>query len=739
MIEVSVFNNYSCFDKNKSLFNILTEIKHGTYKNEIDLVRYNILKGDKTTADFYKNQLPAFTPSGTFDNGRRASLLVNYNQLIILDLDKLNQTDLDQAKSKAIACPHTLTTFISPSGNGLKIIVPINSNAEQHKGAFAQVASFYEKLLSLKIDQSGKDVSRLCFMSYDAQCYINEQAEDFNVNIVSKQTEIKEQTKPKPSIQVASEQTTDWQNQFQECIAFTDNKESYHEGNRNNYIHLLACNCNRAGMPLHIAESKITASYDLPQNEIMASVKSAYNETHEHAKFAKFANLEQSKDELLKNMPYLPDAIFDNLPSILKNGCHVFTDRRERDVFFTGALGILSGCLRNVCGLYNGAELYSNLYVFIIAPAASGKGALTFAKTLGDAYHENLLNESRTKKKAFEIEMRAFKQQTSKGKANDDSEMPEAPAFKILFIPANNSSSRVIQHLQDSDSQGIFCETEADSMGANLKQDWGNYSDLLRKAFHHERISLSRKTNDEFVEIKQPRLSVALAGTPGQVQNLIKSSEDGLFSRFLFYTFKTETVWRQAGATMQGVNLTQYFNELSIKVLHFVEYLESQNNINFILTESQWVKLNAFGNKSLTTLTASVNENLASTSKRLAVILYRICMIITALRYFENGETPQEFICSDEDFEAAFLLIQVYEQHSVLMFNELPRESATTSKTLKQFFDVLPAQFQRKEAISVAQKLGIKERTADEYLKKLLDCNWLDNSRYGWYAKTVDN
>jgi hypothetical protein len=738
MKHVSVFQNYTCFDGNKPLFDVLNGIKQGDFKKQVNLVREYTAKGDKPSADFYKNQLPAFTPSGTFDNGRRASLLVNYNQLIILDLDKLNQTDLDQAKAKAIACPHTLAAFVSPSGNGLKIIVPINSNAEQHKEAYTQVASFYQELLSLTIDQSGKDVSRLCFISYDSKCYINEQAEAFNVNIVSKQVEIKEQTKPKPCIQVATAQTTDWQTQFQECIEFTDNKESYHEGNRNNYIHLLACNCNRAGMPQHIAESNITSSFDLPQNEIMASVKSAYNETHEHAKFAKSANLEQSKDELLKNMLYLPDVIFNNLPSILKNGCQVFTDPRERDVFFTGALGILSGCLRNVCGLYNGAELYSNLYVFIIAPAASGKGALTFAKTLGDAYHENLLNESRTKKKAFEIEMRAFKQQSSKGKENDNSEMPEAPPFKILFIPANNSSSRVIQHLQDSDSQGIFCETEADSMGANLKQDWGNYSDLLRKAFHHEKVSLSRKTNDEFVEIKQPRLSVALSGTPSQVQNLIKSSEDGLFSRFLFYTFKTETVWRQAGATMQGVNLTQHFNELSIKVLHFVEYLESQSHINFNLTESQWDKLNAFGNKSLTTLTTSVNENLASTSKRLAVILYRICMIISGLRYFDNGEAPQEFICSDEDFEAAFLLIQVYEQHSVHMFNELPRESASTSKTLKQFFDALPAQFQRKEAIAIAQNFNIAERTADEYLKKLLSSKWLDNSRYGWYDKAVD-
>ena len=84
--------------------------------------------------------------------------------------------------------------------------------------------------------------------------------------------------------------------------------------------------------------------------------------------------------------------------------------------------------------------------------------------------------------------------------------MPEEPPFKVLFIPANNSSARVIQHLKEGDGHGIFCETEADSMGNVLKQDWGSYSDLLRKAAHHEPISYSRKANKEWVEIKRPCL-----------------------------------------------------------------------------------------------------------------------------------------------------------------------------------------------------------------------------------------
>src|SRR5690606_32372956 len=126
-------------------------------------------------------------------------------------------------------------------------------------------------------------------------------------------------------------------------------------------------------------------------------------------------------------------------------------------------------------------------------------------------------------------------------------------------------------------------------MGNVLKQDWGSYSDLLRKAFHHEQVSYSRKTGKEWIEIKKPRLSVALAGTPGQVEGLIRSAEDGLFSRFLFYTFKSDVVWIDAGPTIGGVNLSRHFEYLSEKVFSFVEFLNSQPEIQFHLTTDQWL------------------------------------------------------------------------------------------------------------------------------------------------------
>lgn len=459
------------------------------------------------------------------------------------------------------------------------------------------------------------------------------------------------------------------------------------------------------------------------------------------ADFANSANFQDpdkhSKDASLLNMPFLPEWIYMTLPDILKEGARVLIDRREKDIFLTGAIGILSGCLRNVSGGYNGKVHFANLFVFIIAPAASGKGALTYAKQLGEKFHKRLLEESEKQKKIYQTELAEYKQKIGDKKVNiKDLEPPTEPPFKILFIPGNNSSARIIQHLKEGDEQGIFCETEADSMGNVLKQDWGSYSDLLRKGFHHEPVSYSRKTNKEYIEINKPQLSVALAGTPGQVEGLIKSAEDGLFSRFLFYTFKSEPIWIDASPTLGGVNLTQHFEDLSGLVLQMIDFLEANGKIEFHLTDPQWKKLNAFGNSAIKNMTAFVSEDLASTAKRFGLILYRISMVLTALRYFENGEVETNFVCSDEDFEIALALMVVFKEHSVYMFKELPKIGKALDPALKLLFDALPEKFQRKDAVRLSfSTFQIPERTTDLYLSKMVQVGVLQILRPGHYQK----
>jgi hypothetical protein len=84
-------------------------------------------------------------------------------------------------RQKAIDEPLTFALFTSPGGNGLKILIRVNSDKEHHLKAFEQVKFHYEKLLGLEIDRTGKDITRLCFLSYDPEAWINPDSGIFQV------------------------------------------------------------------------------------------------------------------------------------------------------------------------------------------------------------------------------------------------------------------------------------------------------------------------------------------------------------------------------------------------------------------------------------------------------------------------------------------------------------------------------------------------------------------------------
>src|SRR5690554_8197994 len=74
-------------------------------------------------------------------------------------------------------------------------------------------------------------------------------------------------------------------------------------------------------------------------------------------------------------------------------------------------------------------------------------------------------------------------------------------------------------------------------------------------------MSISRKTDNLFFEIENPQLSVVLTGTPNQIVNIIHSAEDGLFSRFLFYTFSAKPVWKSPAPKKDGFDLKEFFKD----------------------------------------------------------------------------------------------------------------------------------------------------------------------------------
>ena len=278
---VTIFKNFTEVVEQQPITSILADIKNGKYKNGITYLRKSLAENKTDAYDKGKKSLLAFTPSATFVGGRKLEFIKDYTGILILDIDKLSPEQLKQTSFKANQCEYTFASFISPSGNGLKILVKVNSDKANHKEAFLKVQAFYEALLSLQIDKSGKDITRLCFYSYDAELYLNEAATVFQ--IVCKE-DLTEHIQPFIETKIETQTVNNFEVVYQHCIKFTEKKVQYTSGSRNTFVHQLACNLNRKAVPLQVALGYILADYNFDEKEVTQAVNSAYGNLSEYGK-----------------------------------------------------------------------------------------------------------------------------------------------------------------------------------------------------------------------------------------------------------------------------------------------------------------------------------------------------------------------------------------------------------------------------------------------------------------------
>lgn len=278
---VTIFKNFNEVVEHKTIATILEEIKTGKYKPGIIYLRKSLSEKKVEAYNKAKKSLPAFTPSGKFVGGRKLEFLTEYSKFIILDIDKLSTNDLQKSKSIAAQSEFTYACFISPSGNGLKILVKIDTPKTEHKETFLKVQAHYETILKLEIDKSGKDLTRLCFYSYDENLYYNENAKIFSTTEQEKEPKAnieREFKRTEPTIVINSDAI------YNHCVNFTEKKVQFVNGSRNVFVHQLACNLNRKGVALQEALGYILTDFGYDEKEVTQAVNSAYGNIHEFAK-----------------------------------------------------------------------------------------------------------------------------------------------------------------------------------------------------------------------------------------------------------------------------------------------------------------------------------------------------------------------------------------------------------------------------------------------------------------------
>lgn len=418
----------------------------------------------------------------------------------------------------------------------------------------------------------------------------------------------------------------------------------------------------------------------------------------------------------------ISNSVYNRLPEDLRLLTSNYVGR-ERDIILLSSLGVLSNCLPNIYGVYGGDKVYANLFVIIIAPPASGKGVMNHGRVLIEDIHNKIFNDSRT-------EYYTCEEANKKEKENKDKCKP----IQVKILPANTSTAEMYNYLNSSNHGLIIIESEADSLGQMLKNDWSNYSDVLRKIFHHETISMSRKLEKVFVEVKEPKLSVVISGTPEQLKPIIQSRENGLFSRFLIYNFDEVSEFKNVFA-QKSIDGKRAFKEVSNHIYNFYGALSGlQEPIEFSLTTEQQNKflkrVKVIHNNILTNHSEAFISNLY----RHGLILFRIAMILTAIRNRESLlKGKNSLVCSNVDFINALNLMKTLLRHSQYTFNTL--ENGFLSIQDEMILDDLNSLFERKKAIEVGKNYDVPKRTIDDKLVQWQRKRVIKKVKKGTYRK----
>ena len=467
-------------------------------------------------------------------------------------------------------------------------------------------------------------------------------------------------------------------------------------------------------------------------------------------------NLADGSSAHHKSLPTFSQAIHENLPLIMQRVIADSHSDEDADILILGSLTVISACTPNVYGVYDRRPVHANLFLYVTAPASAGKGRLSLCRHLAEPLHQYLRDKYKRDMQKYNEELAAY----AVNKKTSLAVQPKEPPFLSLIIPANSTATVVYQTLSENDGVGLLFETEGDTLANAFNSDLGNYSDGFRKAFHHETISYLRKKDHEYVEILRPKFSAVLSGTRQQIYSLIPNAENGLFSRFIFYSMQTELVWRDMFPTIDGATADERFRQIGKDFYTFLKDFP-KDDVQFTLSYTQKQRFNDFFAETQRSYAYTFGDDIVASVRRLGLILFRIAMILSVLRLMDSFpaasktaplsevKKSKRIVCTDIDFQSALDIVKVLLLHTVEVYQSLPRHSYERLATIapkgsrqlaeasrSRFLDALPNAFDRPTYIEVAATLNITEKTAERYIREFCTSGQLDHPSNGQYLKT---
>ena len=747
---------------------------------KVQVEEYQRLKasGRETEAKKLKRKLAALVIAGRCDGSHAETNLKQWSGDAMLDVDKCNGR-VSEFLQVLKDTPWVKAAWRSVSYDGLKLVVRVEAESvDEYRLAYALVAWHVAQLLAFPCDMSCKNPTRPCFASYDPEAFFRPDTEVFpwrrfvtehpdRVGEILAELKVKTPAGASGPPVAASGMLHTFFNEFLEQNPFVDGKKNefllklgriarYKGVGEEELARLKTLAVERlAGMGGAAGDipPRIDSGYryaDMnkgPETPASRAHKAQgspmrYSEPNEGEEEAELEKLEA--DKLRREVPCLPDELFDRLPDFLKRGLTHVRNKRERDILLLSMITNISGCLPGVRMNYGGMVYSADLYLVALAGSGRGKGVMQLAAILPAAiqeYYDELNRrderEYRQKLLKWNLEERLAAQEK---RVPDLDQCPEMPVERILKVAPNISKSQLILALEAGGAVGLVMNaSELDMISSAMHQEYGKHDDVMRAASQHEEVSSYFKTDHRLVVVSDPHLALCASGTPAQLHKFISSLENGMYSRVAFYVGQAHWEYKSANPGKARLDMRAYFKGMGEELLRMFIFL-SGSPTEVVFTEEQWKEHTERFRTYLREVVAEDDDSPGAIVLRHGLMMSRIAMVLTALRKCEPQWNTSEWKCSDEDFHTAMQIVDVLLEHSLLLSTSMD-DTAGRIRPVKAFFKLrpvlkkMPREFTYSELMAAANEAGLPTASVKRYLLRLVYYQIVEKED-GKYRKT---
>jgi len=772
---------FSVFDEHAvdmTLKEFVELLRGERWKAQVEEYQRLKASGRETEAKKLKRKLAALVIAGRCDGSHAETNLKQWSGDAMLDVDKCNGR-VSEFLQVLKDTPWVKAAWRSVSYDGLKLVVRVEAESvDEYRLAYALVAWHVAQLLAFPCDMSCKNPTRPCFASYDPEAFFRPDTEVFpwrrfvtehpdRVGEILAELKVKTPAGASGPPVAASGMLHTFFNEFLEQNPFVDGKKNEfllklgriarYKGVGEEELarlktlaveRLAGMGCAAGDIPPRIDSGYRYADMNKgPETPVFRAHKAQgspmrYSEPNEGEEEAELEKLEA--DKLRREVPCLPDELFDRLPDFLKRGLTHVRNKRERDILLLSMITNISGCLPGVRMNYGGMVYSADLYLVALAGSGRGKGVMQLAAILPAAiqeYYDELNRkderEYRQKLLKWNLEERLAAQEK---RVPDLDQCPEMPVERILKVAPNISKSQLILALEAGGAVGLVMNaSELDMISSAMHQEYGKHDDVMRAASQHEEVSSYFKTDHRLVVVSDPHLALCASGTPAQLHKFISSLENGMYSRVAFYVGQAHWEYKSANPGKARLDMRAYFKGMGEELLRMFIFL-SGSPTEVVFTEEQWKEHTERFRTYLREVVAEDDDSPGAIVLRHGLMMSRIAMVLTALRKCEPQWNTSEWECSDEDFHTAMQIVDVLLEHSLLLSTSMD-DTAGRIRPVKAFFKLrpvlkkMPREFTYSELMAAANEAGLPTASVKRYLLRLVYYQIVEKED-GKYRKT---